>query len=336
MKRYFLTNLTTMIMALFLSILTWVYLFTQGNGSSEVEVLFRPSLDMKDFASVTWEDAQGRELTPERSLVIRVVGPKVEVGSLRPNDYACDFRIDPKDLKGAQGVFRRPLVREDFNLRHNMNVDPLPAVAVRYVRYEERMIEVVADRTSYEGFLRPGYEVLSITANPRRIRARVPAGKTDIDQVGIRNVPLEGKTEGFSLPGWFLSAHAGDLRIQPLEPFTVEVKIALRPAAKRITADLHVSAKPDHLKRIELETRTVTIELRGPEDLVQAAAQVPAVFVPYVVVSDKDLEPPGPKNISELGCHILDPKFQGKLEVVIMPDEKPENRQAKIKALPRP
>ena len=336
MKRYFLTNLTTMVMALFLSILTWIYLFTQGNGSSDVEVLFRPSLDMKDFASVTWEDAQGHELTPERSLVIRVVGPKVEVGSLRPNDYACDFRIDPKDLKGAQGVFRRPLVREDFNLRHNMNVDPLPAVAVRYVRYEERMIEVVADRTSYEGFLRPGYEVLSIIANPRRIKARVPAGQTDLDQVGIRNVPLEGKTESFSLPGWFLNSHAGDLRIQPLEPFTVEVKIALRPAAKRITADLHVSAKPDHLKRIELETRTVTIELRGPEDLVLAAAQVPAVFVPYVVVSDKDLEPPGPKNISELGCHILDPKFQGKLEVVIMPDEKPENRQAKIKALPRP
>jgi len=335
-KRYFLTNLTTMVMALFLSILTWIYLFTQGNGSSDVEVLFRPSLDMKDFASVTWEDAQGHELTPERSLVIRVVGPKVEVGSLRPNDYACDFRIDPKDLKGAQGVFRRPLVREDFNLRHNMNVDPLPAVAVRYVRYEERMIEVVADRTSYEGFLRPGYEVLSIIANPRRIKARVPAGQTDLDQVGIRNVPLEGKTESFSLPGWFLNSHAGDLRIQPLEPFTVEVKIALRPAAKRITADLHVSAKPDHLKRIELETRTVTIELRGPEDLVLAAAQVPAVFVPYVVVSDKDLEPPGPKNISELGCHILDPKFQGKLEVVIMPDEKPENRQAKIKALPRP
>ena len=80
----------------------------------------------------------------------------------------------------------------------------------------------------------------------------------------------------------------------------------------------------------------MTIELRGPEDLVQAAAQVPAVFVPYVVVTDKDLEPPGPKNISEHGCHILDPKFQGKLEVVIMPDEKPENRQAKIKALPRP
>jgi hypothetical protein len=334
-KRYFLTNFTTMVMALFLSIFTWIYLFTQGNGPGDVEVLFRPSLDMKDFASVTWEDAQGRELTPERSLVIRVVGPKVEVGSLRPNDYACEFRLDPKELKGAQGIFRRPLVRDDFNLRRNIVVDPLPAVAVRYVRYEERVIELTADRTSFEGYLRPGYEVESITPNPRRIRARVPADKPGVDKVGIRSVPLEGKTESFTLTGWFLSALAEDLKIHPLEPFTVEVKIALRPASRRIVADLHVSAKPDHLKRIELETRTVTIELRGPEDLVQAAAQVPAAFVPYLVVTDKDLEPPGPKNISELGCHVLEPKFQGKLDIVIMPDEKPENRQAKIKVLPK-
>ena len=61
MKRYFLTNLTTMVMALFLSFLTWFYLFTQGNGPAEIDVRFMPQLDMKDFASVAWEDAEGRD-----------------------------------------------------------------------------------------------------------------------------------------------------------------------------------------------------------------------------------------------------------------------------------
>jgi hypothetical protein len=335
-KRYFLTHLTTMIMAIFLSFLTWFYLFTQGNGTGEIEVLFRPTLDMKDFASVSWEDAKGHELIPERSLVIRILGPKVEVGGLRPNDYACEFRIDPKELKGAQGIFRRQLNREDFNLRRNITVDPLPAVAVRYVRYDERVIELTADRTSTEGFLRPGYEIESITPNPRRIRAHVPADKPNVDRVDIRSVPVEGKTESFTLTGWFLSDLAKDLRVQPLEPFTVEVKISLRPASRRFpAADLQVSARPDHLKRIELETRTVAIELRGPEDLVQEASQHPAAFIPYIVVTDKDMEPPGPKNIGELGCHILDPKYRGKIEVVLMPAEKPENRQVKIKVLPK-
>jgi YbbR domain-containing protein len=334
-RRYIITNFATMVMAFLLALLTWVYLFTQGNGPGEIEVQFLPRLDMKDFASVTWEDEQGREIFPERAMRIRVLGPKVEVGSLRPNDYACEFRVDPKDLKGALGSFRRPLTRNDFNLRSNINIDPLPQVTVRYVRFEERTLELQADRSSYEGSLRPGYEIESITPTPHRIKARVPADKPGVEKVWIRNVPIEGKTETFTLPGWYLSGLAGDLKIQPLEPFAVEVKIALRPAVKQFPADLHVSAKPDNLKRIELETRTVTIEIRGPEDLIQEASQRPAVFVPFVLVTDKDMEPAGSKNISELGCHILEPKYQGKIEVVLMADVKPENRQAKIKVLPK-
>jgi len=334
-KRYIITNFATMVMAFLLALLTWVYLFTQGNGPGEVEVQFLPRLDMKDFASVSWEDEQGREIVPERSMRIRVLGPKVEVGSLRPNDYACEFRIDPRDLKGAQGTFRRPLTRNDFNLRSNISIDPLPLVTVRYVRFEERTLEIQADRSSYEGSLRPGYEIESITPIPHRIKARVPADKPGVEKVWIRNVPVEGKTESFTLSGWYLSGLAGDLKIQPLEPFAVEVKIALRPATKQFPADLLVSAKPDNLKRIELETRTVTIEIRGPEDLVQEASQRPAAFAPFVLVTDKDMEPAGSKNISELGCHILDPKYQGKIDVVLMADVKPENRQAKIKVLPK-
>lgn len=334
MKRYIVTNFATMVMALLLALLTWIYLFTQGNGSGEVEVQFLPRLDMKDFSSVVYEDEQGRELVPERSLRIRVMGPKVEVGNLRPNDYACEFRIDPKDLKGNQGSFKRPLTRADFNLRSTINIESVPALFVRYVRYDERVLELQADRNSYDGSLRPGYEVESITPIPHRIKARVPADRPNVDKVWIRNVPVEGKTENFSVPGWTLSSLALDLKIQPLESFAVEVKIALRPAIKQFAADLSVSAKPDFLKRIELQTRTVTLEIRGPEDLVTEAAQKPAMFVPYIVVTDKDMEP-GTKNISEMGCHILDPKYQGKIEVLLMADVKPENRQAKITVLPK-
>jgi YbbR domain-containing protein len=333
-KRYIVTNFATMVMALLLAVLTWIYLFTQGNGAGDVEVQFLPRLDLKDFSSVAYEDERGHELLPERSFTIRVMGPKVEVGNLRPNDYACEFRIDPKELKGNQGIFRRPLTRADFNLRSTINIESVPSVLVRYVRYEERTLELQADRNSYDGSLRPGYEVESITPIPHRIKARVPADRPGVEKVWIRNVPVEGKIENFSVPGWTLSSLATDLKIQPLEPFAVEVKITLRPATKQFPADLHVSAKPDFLKRIELQTRTVTIEIRGPEDLVQEAAQKPAVFVPYIVVSDKDMEP-GTKNISELGCHILEPKYQGKIDVVLMADVKPENRQAKITVLPK-
>lgn len=335
MKRWFLTNFTTMVMALFLSFLTWFYLFTQGNGPATISVQFLPKLDMRNFASVTWESSDGPELSPERSLNIRVLGPKVDVNSLRlrPNIFTCEFNVNPGDLAGARGSFRRQLIREDFNLPHNIVVDPLPVITIRYVKYDERTIELIADRTTYEGTLRAGYEIETITPTPRRIRALVPADKPGIDKVGIRSVPVEGKTESFTLTGWFLSGLATEAKVQPLEPFTVEVKIALRPASRQIHADLHVSARSDHLKRIELDRRTIDVELRGPEDLVQEAAQNPAVFIAYIVVTDKDMEPKGPKNISEMGCHIVDPKYQGKIQVVLMPAEKPENRQVKITVL---
>jgi hypothetical protein len=335
-KRYFLTNLTTMVMALFLSFLTWFYLFTQGNGPGDISVQFMPKLDMKNFASVTYETTDGQELSPERSLVIRALGPKGDVNSmrLRPNIFKCEFNVNPGDLAGPRGTFRRQLIREDFDLPHNIGVDPLPVITIRYVKYDERLIELIADRTTYEGTLRPGYEIESITPTPRRIRAQVPADKPGIDKVGIRSVPVDaGKTESFTLPGWYLSGLATETKIQPLDPFTVEVKIALRPASRQIHADLHVSARSDHLHRIQLDRRTVDIELRGPEDLVQEAAQNPAVFIAYIVVTDKDMEPKGPKNIGEMGCHIADPKYRGKIDVVLMPAEKPENRQVKITVL---
>ena len=332
MKRYLLTNVTTMIMALFLSFLTWFYLFTQGNGPATIAVQFLPKLDMKNFASVTFESMDGQELVPERSLNIRVMGPKVDVNSLRlrPNIFTCEFNVNPADLAGPRGIFRRPLIREDFNLPHNIVVDPLPFLIIRYVKYDERIIELIADRTSYEGTLRPGYEIESIIPTPRRIRAQVPSDKPGIDKVGIRSVPVEGKTESFNLTGWYLGGLATEAKIQPLEPFTVEVKIALRPASRQIHADLHVSARSDHLHRVELDRKTIDIELRGPEDLVQEAAQNPAVFIAYIVVTDKDMVSKGPKNISEMGCHILEPKYQGKIQVILMPGEKPENRQVKI------
>ena len=151
----------------------------------------------------------------------------------------------------------------------------------------------------------------------------------------LRACAVEGKTDSFALTGWFLSGLATDAKIQPLEPFTVDVRIALRPATRQIHADLHVSARADHLKRIVLDRRTIPIELRGPDDLVQEAAQNPAVFIAYLVVTDKDMEPQGPKNISEMGCHILDPKYQGKIQVLLLPNEKPENRQVKITVIPK-
>ncbi len=336
MKSSALTHVTTVVMALFLAMLTWTYLFMQGNGPAEIEVQFLPKIDPGEFASVSWKAPDGDDLPEGGSLQIRVLGPKADVRtlSLRPKVFACEFRVDSKELSGLQGSFRRPLQREDFNLPATFTVDPLPHLTVNFVRFEEREIELGVTPYSFEGSPRQGYEVEAITTIPKRIKVRAPANLKDLDRVPIRRVPVAGRDDSFSLPSWQLDPPAG-LKIQTLEPFTVEVKLTLRPAVRQLRSDLHILAHPDHLARIQLETRSVVLELRGPEELVQQAAARPGIFHPYVVVGEKELETPGPKTVAELGCHILDPDFRGRLTVVVMADAQPAMRHAKLVVRPR-
>lgn len=336
MKSGALTNLATVAMAFFLAVLTWTYLFMQGNGPAEIEVLFQPQIDSAEFAGVTWKGPDGQDLLEGGSLKIRVLGPKADVRTLalRPKVFACTIQVDPKDLAGPQGTFRRPLEREDFNLPGTFTVDPLPRLTMRFVRFEEREIELGVTPYSFEGTPRQGFEVESVTTVPRRIKVKAPADVRDLERVPIRRVPVAGRSESFSVPLWQLEPPPG-LRIVPMEPFAAEVKIALRPAVRQIKSELHVLARSEHLPRIQLETREVVLELRGPEQVVEEAAARPGIFHPYVVVTDKDLETAGPKTLTELGCHILDPPFLGRLTVVVMADAQPSARQARVLIRPR-
>jgi hypothetical protein len=326
-----LTRLTTLGMALFLAVLTWIYLFMQSNGPAEIEVQFLPKIDAAEFASLSWKDADGDELAAGGSLKVRVVGPKADVRTLalRPKVFACEVLVDPKELQGPMGTFRRHLQREDFNLPPVFQVEPLRTVTVRFVRFEEREIEIAATPYSFEGSPRPGYEIESIAAVPKRIRARVPADAKELERVPVRRVPVEGRTEGFSIPAWQIESPAG-IPVQPLDPFAVEVKIVLRPTVARIRAPLHVLAPSGSLGRIALQTTEVVLELRGTQEAVHAAAAKPAVLRPYVLVAEADLQAPGAKELSEFGCHILDPQLQSRLTVVVMADAQPDQRKAKV------
>jgi hypothetical protein len=323
-------------MAFFLAVLTWTYLFMQGNGPAEIEVQFLPRIDGAEFASATWSGPGGVELPEGGALKVRVLGPKADVRTLalRPKVFACSVRIEEKDLAGAQGTYARSLEREDFNLPAAFVVDPLPRLTLRFVRFEEREVELGVTPYSFEGTPRQGFEVESVTTVPRRVKVKAPADVRDLERVPIRRVPVSGRSESFSVPLWQLDPPPG-LRIVALEPFAAEVKIALRPAVRQVKSELHVLARPEHLPRIQLETRQVVLELRGPEQVVEEAAARPGIFFPYVVVTEKDLESTGPKFIAELGCHILDPPFLGRLTVVVMADAQPAARQAKVLIRPR-
>ncbi len=332
MKKLLFDNLATKFMALFLAALTWMYLFTQDTDQHDLDVLFMPRIDTGDFAYTKFKDANRNELNPGREFKVRVIGPKGDVRALRPRTFKCEPLIDPQALAAPYGTYEFSLKRGDFDLPDKYAVDPLPSaeVTLRYAKNVTRKIRILAPPGSYEGEPAPDHRVDSITPVPAEIEARVPADFEGPDEVTIKPVRLDRNQGDFTVAGQLQGTS-----VKPLRPFEVRVRIIPVPKTARLTLDLSLNAKPENLKRIELEDKSIVVELRGPEELVREAEKRPAAFQPYVVVTDTDMAPEGPKTVSQLGCYILDPKFRDQLAVILMPDEKPENRQVKIKVNPK-
>jgi len=334
-KTLILENLGTKAMALLLAILTWSYLYTQGVGSKDIQFEFLPApLDPEVFASVTYS-VDGRPLAPGDAFPVRVAGPKGDVNnhSLRtPKYFKVAVGAEAKDLTEAQGSHAVTLTRDSFAIvGENIDCEPLlgSQIMIQYVKFREKPLELVATPFDTQGRPKVGFKVESITPSVPRIRAKVPADIADqVDRVRIRPVPVEEKELSFVLE-WEIEAAAKARNIRPLESFRVDVRIVATPFTRSFHPDLHLNAPPKVAQRVTLETSSIKIELQGPEDIVRAAPDT--AFRPYVLVSEADVATPGPKLIKEagLGCHI-DPAYQGKVRVVLMPDDPPQNREVKI------
>jgi YbbR domain-containing protein len=331
-KKLFLENLATKVMAVFLAVLTWVYLFTQGNGERQIQVEFQPpSLDRQVFASLVYRDTHGKVLEPGGPLEVRLSGPRGDVNmlSLRPPlTFSCKFPVDAKMLGAAQGSVPINLEHAYFGIPSQIQVQPLPSnqITVEYVKYLDK--EVDLETPLWEGEPREGYKVDSIGVLPTRIRAKVPADVTlkPEEKIPVRRVPVAGRFETFTLERWELEPGS---RIIAQTPFRAEVKVVGVPATRRLQLDLHLMTKEENKAKITLMEKTVTAEIQGPQALIAQAPE--SAFVAYILVPDADVATPGPKNINSenLGCHI-DPRYRDRVTVILKPEVTPENRQVKI------
>jgi hypothetical protein len=338
-KSFFLENVATKAMALFLAVLTWTYLFIQGNATETIDLEFRPpELDREVFASAVYRDANRNVLLPGSTLQVRLSGPKGDVSALKvraPKTYVCNVTVDPRQLTYEHGRLRIDLLDQAvfLGIPDSIRKEPLPdrSIWLEYVKYKRKEVKLSVPAAAWEGRPAAGYEVESVRVSQDQILVKIPADRADeVSEAEIGPVNVGGLDKPFVVERQELGAAAQGQNIVALQKFLVSVNIAPVKKTKTLTVDVTVSSKPENLPRIVLVTRSIKVGVRGPDELVD---QIPeAALAAYVIVTDKDMEPAGRKNLNEaaIGCHIIDPKFQGKVTVVIMPDEKPENRQVTI------
>lgn len=331
MKEPLVRHVATMGMALALAFLTWIYLVTQSNGQADIEVEFVPKITAPDLAWIRFTNARENEITAGSWIPIRVSGPKGDVRSLRRRAFKCDLLLEPQDLSAATDTLTVQLDRSNFDLPEKFNIESLPMrLTVHYAKYVVKEdLEIEAGLQHITGEPKAGYQVKSVTASPSKIRARVPADRT-VGRVAIQKISVEGRLQDLIV---IPDAPLADPAIQPLDRYKVEI-VMVPTNARRIPVAVKKASDPEFINRFELEDKSITVELRGPEEVLRNVPES-AIFV-AAVVTEKDLDTPGPRNITEMFCHLLvDPKIRSQLTVELMPDTQPQNRSIRIKVNPK-
>lgn len=354
MKGLLLDNLATKAMALFLAVITWVYLFGQGLDTKTIFVEFvAPEFDPKVFAEVRFFNPQGTEIEPGDLIRVDIRGTKEDiqphVNRVR-GTYKCQPAVKPESLTAEEPAeLPYELKRQDFTvpLEEEISVSLSDSednqITVRYVKYRQKQLVLKPPARAYTG--RPGrdYMVESVTPIPGTMEAWVPADLyADVNEVEFEPVVVDNKVETFTVVGR-LGPKATATRIRPVndeQPFQVEVKLALQTVSETISAlPLRINVSPEHQDRVRIvDPKVVTIQIQGPKALVQRAKDLPvATFQPYLIVTDADVAQVGEKRIGgdQLRCNILDPLLDGKIKVVVMSDFEAANRQVKVEVMPR-
>ncbi len=343
MKEAFFEKLGTWAMALFLALLTWLYLFTQDQDTRSFDAQFDPpSLDAKEFAQVRYLQGE-RELSRGSSISIEITGPRADVEALAQRSLRCRPRFDPLSLKENQTTITLELEHKDFDLPSHfiLKTLPTPEITVEYSRYKKKVVKLVTGPEYHIGSPSSGFEIRSIAAYPSEVLVRIPASlHEETTSVPIRKIPVHARSESFWHHDWSIEdtpPAGGGARIILLERFSVYVGIGPAETSRKTTVPVHLSAPSGH--DVELLTKDIEIRLWGPEQMLKDAPDS-AFWVTAIVTEDK-LQTPGQKNITALECAILDPRFRGVIRVELMPEVKPENREViinvpeKTKTLPQ-
>ncbi|MFN2514829.1 MAG: YbbR-like domain-containing protein [Pyrinomonadaceae bacterium] len=160
---------------------------------------------------------------PPGSVEVVLTGSPDKLDRIGPRDLVAT--VDLSDQKAGERVIRLSLERVKMDLREDVKIQGFHPTTIP-IRLEP-IIEISVDvEVKLEGKLPEGYAVISVSANPARVRLRGPSNRLKaLHKAMTETVWLDGKTESFNLS--HVEINVPDPKIDILDPAVdIHVEVA--------------------------------------------------------------------------------------------------------------
>jgi YbbR domain-containing protein len=224
LRKLFLEDWGLKLLALAITVVLWLAVTGQNQP-----VTLRVS-----GVQLTFLRPAGLEISNEPPATVDVVltGSKDKLDRIGPRDLMAT--VDLSDQKAGERVVKLSLDRIKMDLLEDVKIQGFhPAtISIRLEPVIEVPLEV---EVKFEGKLPEGYEVVSVSASPAKVRLRGPADRLNtLRKATTETVWLDGKKESFDLS--HVELNITDPKIEVLDP-TVDVHVEV---AEKKRGDVHL------------------------------------------------------------------------------------------------
>lgn len=265
--RHLLTkNLGTKIMALFLSILVWVYINRESSETDTLNVPLRIITDAQVLSRA--EIMETGE--PINEVKVKVKYPKGHRESVI-SGVVCSLKVKSStDLQVSETSFPR-FSENDFNFSPTVRIENITPPNIRLILFKEanKFMRLKTD-DCLGGAPVKGYRVAGIKAIPSEILVKGPKHILDkYDKAPVARVDVTGRNSSFSQLGRIETTLENE-KISTEDSFIVEVTINEEVIEQVLQIPINVLLPPNFPYRLELKPNEIGVKVKGPASGIKA------------------------------------------------------------------
>lgn len=300
MREFLFGDWGTKFVAFCLALVLWAYLYSESEGTKELNVDFVLEYVNPDVASIRKDD--GTDI--DNVIRVKFRGPRsalADLDKVRPRyRFKLTGDLFPSGVK--EGPITHTISRDNFeNLppRVNFQVEGGDVLKFKFVMFA--LSDELTVKTEIQGAPAPGFELLRVTTDPQRVRVRYPSTIPLLDEIRLDPIDIHGRKNSFELPGR-LAKSLRDMGIAPTQEIRVTIEIGAPqkpPGQKPITLPVRLMAPAeDSQVDVRITSKTVTVTLEGPDEILSRVnADNACAFVDPQASGLPDLSGVGPEGL---------------------------------------